>query len=251
MDKYTLKTAFRKSFLHVVWRIEADTSEGLLAVETRDKDSGAPLFSAFDYRTGDMFIHEKPYGDRNWTLAGTTMRKLIMRAYGANSPDGAGIACMDIDNGALLWEQFNYTLLRVDHSQLTVRHRNFAGGYEQYLDPTTGNLTPINTSPNKPTGPAIVLPQRYHGGVPGLLANFAIYGDVFHCQIGDKHVWAFHEATGSVFRVRLVITDGLVLLADKVILRDLPGITPELFFVIGQHLFTVGNNKQEIVSYLV
>ena len=251
MDKYTLKTAFKKSFLGIVWRIEADTSENLLAVETRDKDSGTPSFSAFDCRTGATLTHEKPYGDRNWALGGTTGRKLIIRAYGANSPDGAGIACIDADSGNLLWEQFNYTLLHVGHQQLTVRHRNFAGGYEQYLDAVTGNLTLVNTSADKPTGPDIVLPQRYDGEAPEFLANYTIHGDIFQCQIGAKRAWAFHEASGTAYRVRLVITSGLTISADRIILRELAGMTLELFFVIGRYLFTVGNNKREIVSYLV
>lgn len=251
MDKYTLKTAYQKSFLGIVWRMEADTTEHLLAVETRDKDSGAPAFSVFDYRTGTTLIHEKTYGDRNWTLAGTARRKLIIRAYGSNSPDGAGIACMDADHGTINWEQFNYTLLHVDRQQVAVRHRNFAGGYEQYLDIDTGNLTPFNTSASKPTGPEIVLPQQYSGNAPEVLDGFTIHGDIFHCPIGSKETWAFHEKTESGYRVRLVITSGLAVLADRIILSDLTAITPELFFVIGSHLFFIGNNKREIVSYLV
>lgn len=251
MDKYTLKTVFKKSFLGVVWRMEADTATNLLAVETRDKDTGRPAFSAFNYQTGDAYIHEKPYGDRNWALAGIADRKLIVRAFGQNSPDGAGIACIDADSGELVWEQFNYVLLHVGSQQLTVRHRNFAGGYEQYLDPASGNLTQFNKTAGKPTGADIVLPQRYEHGVPELLAGYAIHGDLFYCQIGPKHLWAFHEATQEAYRVRLVITSDLTLLADPVILSELTRMTPELFFMIGQQLFIVSNNKREIVSYLV
>ena len=251
MDKYTLKTAFKKSFLGMVWRIEADTAENLLAVETRDKDTGQPAFSAFDYRTATSFVHEKPYGDRNWALAGVTGRKLIARAFGQNSPEGAGIACIDADSGELLWEQFNYVLLRVSNQQLTVRHRTFAGGYEQYLDPTTGNLTQFNKIADKPNGADIVLPQRYERGVPELLAGYAIHGDLFYGQIGSRQVWAFHEVTREAYQVRLVITSDLTLLADRVILPELTRMTPELFFVIGQQLFIISDNKREIVSYLV
>src|SRR5690606_1753669 len=96
MDKYTLKTAFKKSFLGVVWRIEVDTTAQLLAIETRDPESGRPAFSVVDYLSGTSFIHEKPYGDRNWALAGVANRKLVVKAFGQNSPNGTGIACIDI-----------------------------------------------------------------------------------------------------------------------------------------------------------
>ena len=251
MDKYTLKTAFKKSFLGIVWRIEVDTAENLIAVETRNQDSGAPAFSTFDYRTGRSFIQEQPYGDRNWTLAGTADRKLIIRAYGTSSPEGAGIACMDAQSGVVLWEQFSYNLIHVAPTQIAVRHRNFAAGYEQYLDIQTGNLTPFNTSADKPTEPKLVLPQQYNGDLPEVLENFKVHGDIFYSSIGTKKAWAFHEKEEAGYRVRLVITSGITLLSDQVILSGLPALTWELFFVIGQHLFFIGNNKREIVSYLV
>lgn len=235
----------------MVWRIEADTAANLLAVETRDAVTGHPAFSAFDSRTGVSFIHEKPYGDRNWALAGTADGKLIVRAFGQNSPDGAGIACLDAHTGDLLWEQFNYVLVHVGDRQLTVRHRAFAGAYEQHLDLATGNLTKFNKTADKPTGPDIVLPRRYEHGIPELLAGYAVYGDLFYCQIGAKQLWAFHEATQQTYRVRLVISSGLTLLADQVILTKLAKMTPELFFMIGQQLFIISHNKREIVSYLV
>lgn len=251
MDKYTLKTAFKKSFLGIVWRIEADTANNILAIETRDEATGNPSFSVFDYTTGTSLVHERPYGDRNWALAGTTDRKLIVRAFGHNSPDSAGIACIDATTGELLWEQFNYMLVGIGDQQLTVRHRNFASGYEQYIDIHTGNLTQADQPTDKPAGLAIVLPQRHIGNVPALLANYEIHGDIFCCPIGSKQVWAFHEVTHQKYRVRLVISNGLNVLSDEVVLTNLAHMIPELFFAIDRQLFLVSDNKREIVSYLV
>ncbi len=251
MDKYTLKTAFKKSFSGMVWRIQADTDTHLLAVETRDQETGHPAFSAFDSHTGTSLIHEQPYGDRHWALAGMAHRKLVVKAFGQNSPDGAGVACIDIDRGALIWEQFNYVLVQVGNHQLTVRHRNFAGGYEQHLDAATGNLTPFNKTAAKPTAADIVIPQRYELGIPECLAGYPVHGDLFYAGIGAKQVWAFHEAVQEAYRVRLVITNGLTVLADPVILPELARMTPELFFMIGQQVFIISDNKREIVSYLV
>lgn len=235
----------------MVWRIEVDTAARLLAVETRDKETGQPSFSAFDYQSGASFIDEKPYGNRNWVLAGIADSKLIAKAFGQNSPDGAGIACIDIASGDLLWEQFNYVLMHVGNQQLTVRHRNFAGGYEQYLDPTTGNLTQFNKNAGKPTEADIVLPRRYENNLPECLAGYPVYGDLFYCQIGPKRLWAFHEAMQGGYRVRMVITNGLTVLADQIVLPELTKMTPELFFMIGQQVFIISDNKQEIVAYLV
>jgi len=251
MDKYTLKTAFRKSFLGVVWRIEADTTTGILALETRDPDTGSPSFSAIEYKTGISCVNEKPYGDRNWSLAGILGGKLILRAWGQNTPEGAGIACMDAKSGAILWEQFNYTLVSVHNQLIVVRHRNFASGYEQYLNPIDGHLTEKNNTLTKPQGPDIVLPQRYVGNMPPFLEHYAIKGDLLYCHVEDRTIWAFHEATDLTYRIRLIVSSGLEMLTDTIMISDLPKAAPELFFVIGRQLFFIGDNKREIVAYLV
>ncbi|MGK6352925.1 DUF4905 domain-containing protein [Parapedobacter sp. DT-150] len=250
MDKYTLKTVFQKRFLGLVWRMEVDTAGQVLAVETRDKD-GIPSFSAFAYTSGASLIHELPYGDRNWTLAGIADHKLILRAFGDDSPNSAGIACIDATTGEVLWEQFQYTLLAVGERQLRVRHRSVAGGYEQYVDLATGNLTQFNNWGDKPMPPDMVLPQRYVGDIPAVLAGYPVHGDLFYCQIGPKGIWAFHEIDEDRYRVRLVISTGLTVLADEIVLSGLAKMAPELFFMIGQQLFLIGDNKREIVSYLV
>lgn len=251
MDKYTLKTAFRKSFLGVVWRIEADTASSILAVETRNADTGIPSFSTIGYDTGMPLVDEKPYGDRTWSLAGIIDGKLILRAWGQNTPEGAGIACIDATTGDIRWEQFNYTLVALENRQLVVRHRNFAAGYEQRLNPADGNLTQINNSANKPYGAEIVLPQRYVGDTPLFLENYALQGTLFFCHIKDRTVWAFHEADNHAYRIKLIVSHGLKVLSDEVVVSGLSKMAPELFFTINDQLFFIGDNKREIVSYLV
>src|SRR5690606_27368344 len=103
----------------------------------------------------------------------------------------------------------------------------------------------------KPTEADIVLPQRYGHGLPECLAGYPVHGDLFYCQIGPKQLWAFHEARQGSYRVRMVITSGLTVLADQIILPELAKMTPELFFMIGQQVFIISDNKREIVSYLV
>ncbi len=251
MDKYTLKTAFRKSFFGVVWRIEADPAAGILAIETREPDTGIPSFSAIEYHTGVSSVDEKRYGDRNWSLAGVVDGKLILRAWGQNTPEGAGVVCMDASTGNVLWEQFNYTLISLENRQLIVRHRNFASGYEQYLNPRDGSLAEKNNLPNKPTGSEIVLPQRHVGDMPLFLENFDVKGELLFCRVGDRTVWAFHEAEDRTYRIRLVVSRGLKILTDRVMVSDLPKMAPELFFMINDYLFFIGDNKREIVAYLV
>ncbi|WP_257656733.1 DUF4905 domain-containing protein [Parapedobacter lycopersici] len=253
MDKYKLKTAFQKSFLGLIWRIEVDTRSGLMAVETRDVASGGPRFSVFQYASGNAWLEEFPYGDRNWTLAGIVNGLLLLRAYGAQSPDSAGIACINAADGEILWEQFNYTLLAVQGDTLLVRHRNFSAGYEEHLQVTDG--TPLRQRPvqlqDMPSGEALRIPQPYTGEYPGFLAHFAIHGDLHYCNTGSYQVWAFHETAGPGYRIRLAVSDISGLIDERIVITGLTKMIPELFFMIGSQIFLIGDNKQEIVSYLL
>ena len=251
MGKYTLKTAFKKTFSGIIWRIEVGMPTGILAIETRDQDTGNPSFSTIEYTTGQSGITEKQYGDRNWSLAGVIDSLLILRAWVQNTPEGAGIACIDATTGDLLWEQFNYTLVAVTDRQIVVRHRNFVGGYEQFLNPYDGNLSSKDNLANHLMRPEIVLPTPYTDPPPSFLDHYNIAGDLFSCLIDDRTVWAFHEAIENTYQIRLIVSHGLNVLTDNLAITGLPKMTPELFFAIRNQLFLIGNNKREIISYLV
>lgn len=253
MDKYKLKTAFQKSFLGLIWRMEVDTRSGLMAVETRDAASGKPHFSVFRYSSGNTCLAEFPYGDRNWTLAGIINGLLLLRAYGAQSPDSAGIACINATDGEIMWEQFNYTLLAIQGDTLLARHRNFSAGYEEHLQVTDG--TPLRQQPtqqqDQPSGEPLRIPHPYTGKYPDFLAHYAIHGDLHYCKAGSYEVWAFHETAGPGYRIRLAVSDTSGLIDERIVITGLTKMIPELFFMIGSQIFLIGDNKQEIVSYLL
>lgn len=253
MDKYTLKTVFRTSFSGVVWRIEADTLRGLMAVETRETDSGKPLFSVFAYVSGQSHFHEISYGDRHWTLAGIANGRLILRAYGTQSPDSPGIACIDALDGTVVWEQFNYTLLTVMEDALLVRHRNFSTGYETRLQIADGSPMQrgIHTPPTTVPETGLLVPRIYNGETPDFLANYAIEGEIHHCETGAYQLWGFHEKTDQTYRIRLVVSHASEIAGNIIAITGLTKMIPELFFMIGRQIFLIGNNKREIVSYLL
>lgn len=251
MDKYTLKNIFKKSFVGVVWRMEADTANGLFAVETRQVDGGTAAYSVIRYETGEFLLHEIAYGDRNWTLVGFVEGRILLRALGTDTPMAPGITCLDAYSGRVIWEQFNYVWLGLDGGEVIARHRNFAGGYEQRLDVHSGQIEQKRNIPNKPTAPPIVLPELHYGQSPAFLAKYSIYSDLVCCRVADKVVWGFHEKMGQHYQIRLVISNDIRVLADPIVLSGLERMIPELFFMIGSHLFMIGNNKREIIAYLV
>lgn len=251
MDKYTLKTVFEKSFLGQIWRIEVDENSKLLAIETRSIENGKPFFSALDYLSGECPIDELAYGDKLWTLAGICEDKLLLKSYSEKSPEGAGICCLSAVSGAILWEKFNYTFLSIDTTQVLVRPAQFRSGYEISLSIENGEPTSKKIPSTKPSVNRIVIPQPYNMVFPDYIIHHNPIGSLYHHQVGEKEIWAFHVKNNNKLDVKLLISQGFMMLAEQTIMCNLEKMTPEIFFMIGQQLFFIDSNKRKIVSYLV
>ena len=251
MDKYTLKTIFERSFSGVIWRIEADTTGKMLAIESRALGDGIPAFSAIRYADGQMLAEERPYGGRQWTLAGIADGCILVRAFGEREPNAPGIACLSATTGEVRWERFNHTFIAMDGGAVRARPRHIASGYDTYLSVRDG--TPQGKpllSANPATQAAIELPAQ-SSVTDGISASYAVEGAVHRLAFGDKEARAFHVADGDGFAVKLIISQQLLVLEERTIMRGMAKMSPEIFFAIGRQLFFIDGNKEKIVSYLV
>ncbi len=252
MDKYTLKTIFQKSFSGLIWRIEADTSHGTLAIESRDPGSGIPYFSVIGYADGQIYAFEQQYGDRSWTLAGINNGYVLLRVFGQQEPNGSGIACLCARTGVLLWEKFNYVFISLDEHAIRARPQHISGGYQTHLSYKDGNpLTDLPASEVRPLTPEIAIPEHVTAETAGIVLNHTIVGPIHHHRFGERDAWAFHTPQGDVFNVELRVTQQGKILESKIIISGLTKLLPEIFFAINRQLFFIDSNKQKIVSYLV
>jgi len=252
MDKYTLKTIFERSFSGVIWRIEADTAAKTLAIESRSPDDGLPTFSVVRYTDGHSLVHERAYGDRQWTLAGIAEDCILLRAIGQSQPSAPGIACLSSTSGETRWENFSHTFVAMHGGCIQARPRHIASGYYAYLAIRTGQ--PVDSSPSatkKPDQPEILLPSPTIDLPEAIVESYPIVGTALHFPFGDKDGWAFHIAQDDGYAVNLIITQERAILQARTLMTGLEKMIPEIFFVIGRQLFFIAGNKQEIVSYLV
>lgn len=252
MDKYTLKTIFAKSFSGLIWRMDADTAQGVLAIESRDTASGVPSFSAIDYRDGRILMLEKAYGGRNWTLAAVGDGCIVLRAFGEREPQGSGIACFSAQTGKLLWEKFNYTFLAVTAEAISARPHHIASGYITHLSFHDGEPVELITKDKDTPPPSeIVMPIPADTMPVTITANYPVEGPAYYHDFGDKEAWAFHVPDAGEYTVELLIMDGGTILDKRTLITGLKKMTPEVFFLIKRQLFFIDGNKQKIVSYLV
>lgn len=251
MDKYTLKTIFEKSFSGLIWRMEADTDDGVIALETRNPSTGIPLFSAIRYGDGRTLMSEQAYGDRHWTLAAVDRGHLLLRAFGKQEPDGPGIACLSVEDGELLWEKFNYTFIGFEKSAVVARPHRIRNGFNTYLSLHDGEPTAQHTlAESKPAGSKIVIPKLVEGNAIKDL-GYEVVGPVHHHDFGDLAIHAFHEKKADKIEVTMLLMERGMIRQARTLMSGLTKMTPEIFFIIDRQLFFIDGNKQKIVSYLV
>ena len=53
-----LQSSLREKFSSVIWKVELDESEDLVAIETRDKNTHSAAFSSFNYADGTCYFKE-------------------------------------------------------------------------------------------------------------------------------------------------------------------------------------------------
>lgn len=253
MDKYTLNSGILKNFLRPIWRIEVDPAYHLMAVESRAVREGAFFITVMDYSSGYCFLDEQQLTlpDIHWVLAGIRSGIVVVRRMFPTSPLDAGICCFEAKTGELLWERYDLILDDLVGDWLGVRQRNWAFGQGSWVSIHDGQASEKFPPPNKPSVSDIVIPMVYLGNVPAVLHGYLWVGELWHAKCAANEVWAFHEDENGRYRIRMLITNGVGLVHDEIILSDLDKMLPEIFFIVGNRVFFVGDNKRDLISYLV
>jgi len=67
----------------------------------------------------------------------------------------------------------------------------------------------------------------------------------------DKFLWTYHRQEKDKYQLILCIADESNILHTEIMMEDMPKMIPQPYFQIGNQLFLLSYNKQEIVSYLL
>lgn len=252
--KYMLNSAFSNLFSGIVWRIKLDEENKLIAVETRDPDSGIPEFSVIYYPTGQRRIDQLRYGDRWWTIAGIQKNHLLLQALHEHGPQAAGLVAIHCDTGQPAWEAFQYRLLSLTTNGALVNHRVLSGSTGDLLEITSGKVIASGLRMSDVNHPAVsvVIPQPYERQAPDWFSMYVTEGPFFYTPYRDADIWAFHEPDNSGgYAVRLIILSGESVLHNGVLLEKLPKILLEPFFIVDDQLFCITHNNRGIASYFI
>lgn len=251
--KYTLKQTLSEKFGGIIWKIETDNKEPIIAVETRYLETHTAVFSAFNFVTGESLFREL-HIEGNWNRGLDRITKGIIFLHGytaASGPEHKGITALSL-KGQILWEQFNKTLYDVSEEGLVVYNPLLQPRSFQLLDPFTGETLQPQMKIFDPVKRNIVAPEFIHGEqLASLYPYETISGPISHASFKGKHCYSFHLKNGSTYTQKLVVYQENTKMHDEILEEDIQKLNPEAFFIEHDHLFCIRNKKQEIVSYLL
>lgn len=245
--------AFSHIYDGTIWKMDIHEAAGLLAIEWRDQN-GLPYFSVIHYPSGRLLSDYIQYGDRWWTLAAISDDLLLVQHYPqANQGQTQALVAIDIHSKQVLWEQFNVQLVELVDDGIAVKQR-FATGNNTValLAPSSGDVIKHKVT----LAELHPLTRNLRAPAPSQKTPFpsltkTLVGPYFFLEIDDKELWAYHEQHNGTLRLMLAVIQNGQILANRCIIDQLEHLLPEVFFMIGQQMFFVRNNKREIVSYFV
>ena len=249
MTKYTFSKLFSQDFPFIIWKIVADPLAGRLGIELREPERTLPVFYSLDFQ-GNIIHQAIEVATKEWTLDAIRKDKLILKKVGDYQPVKEGVLVLD-NQGNSLFNSEEHILLHTHQNYLELRHRSFQSGFEQYVDLTDFRMSSQKPSLAMPDEPAIEMPIPYYGELPDYLKAVTRADGIWLSRWADKFIWTYHRKEKENYALILCLADESELLYSTVLLEDMPKMIPQPYFQIGNQIFLLSYNKQEIVSYLL
>ncbi len=251
MANHTISKAFNFIFTYPIWRIEIDTENKLIAVETRNPDDTLPYFNVITFE-GIYVLRDFKAIAKEWVLGGIQCKKLILKKIAHNSPIDAGIQVIDCYNPQQQETWFHYTFINMVDQGLLIRPKVIAEGLQLFLNLQTMLIESKNENSIKPYASALVYPIIYNGEIPLFLKDFPIDGEIWINRVNDHFIWVFYEKDkDNCYQIRLVQSTKEKITATTLAVSKLELKFFNIYFLIHEQIFLLTDNKREFVSYLV
>jgi len=253
MDKYTLKPSLSETFKSIIWKIETDDTESVIAIETRNSSDRISHYSAYNYSTGECLFKEVTVEDSwHWGLDRVHQGIVFLHSYVHEShPEHKGIIALN-NKGNIAWQQFNKTLYDVTDEGLMIYNPKIQPKSFELIAAADGSKISGNTKEFTPVQRNIVVPDILSDSalVKNLLPENVVE-PIFYKKFNDKVILVYHVRNKNLFSQQLAVyQDGNLVLRDN-LASDIQKLNPEAFFIERNHMFCIRSNKQQFVSYLV
>jgi len=249
MTKYTINKVFERNFQFPIWKMEVDTVNNLLAVESRNQTDTLPYFSIIDFE-GLTHIDHMAAEAKEWTLEGVQGDYLILKRFGDYSPIQAGIQIIHIPSRTVLCTHLEYIIKEVYTEYIVARHRLIPSGIDYLIHIPTGNLM-VQHIPLVYCVRDINYPVPYQGQVPKFMQTIDFTDQLWLQPHRDLFLWSYHTIQSSKYALNLSISTKTELLDSKIMLNDLDKLIPQPYFTVKDYIFILSGDKMKISTYLV
>lgn len=249
MTKYTINKVFEKAFHSNIWKIEVDSKQALIAIETRDLGSTIASFHIFNFQ-GEPIMTPCIAESKEWTLDSIQNAKLILKRVGEHTPIQEGIKIIDIYTNKEIFQSYEYILLDVFCEYIHARHRSILTG-ESYLIAIKSGEIKISKNLNLEICLNKIQYPVTYPHTPSFLMEEQITGPLWLCKLEEQYLWCYHQENQQEFNLVLALSNLNQLLAKQVVLIAMDKMIPQPYFKIENQVFLMSFNKREIISYLV
>lgn len=251
MANQTIEKVFNILFTYPIWRVEVDTENRLIAVETRNPADTLPHFHVITH-DGDYVLRDFQAIAKEWVLAGIQCGKMILKKISSTSPIDAGVQVVDCYDSSEQQTWFNYILVELIEGGLLVRPKMIEQGVQLFLDLKTLSLADKKEQLVKPFDNQVVYPIIYHGQLPHFLTDYTPDGDVWINALNDYFIWAFYEKNkDNRYQIRIAKSTRETLVDAVIAVGPLAAKFFNIHFLVNKQIFLLTDNKREFVSYLV
>jgi len=247
-----LKQVFSEKFKGLIWKIGIHQKNGFIAVESRQLESRNVAFSVLDLQTGEIFFKERTYLESmNLNLAYTGQDNLILTANEhTESPESKGLISINILNGKILWERYNFTFNQASSTGLQVYDpKIYPRKYAWINHLNAENI--IEQENNIIENSNLSFPTLFESyALPDFVNHELIIGKISVLMYNGQYIASFHQKNENNLQQRVVVYQDDRIFLDDIIIDGIQKLQPESFFIVNNRLLYI-RNKNEIVSYFV
>ncbi|EOR96074.1 hypothetical protein ADIARSV_0718 [Arcticibacter svalbardensis MN12-7] len=251
--KYTLKPSLQEKFKGIIWKIETNNINGVIAIETRSSDNKEAFYSAFNFKTGEKLFKEITVEDSwHWSLDKAYNDFVYLHGYiSEKSPEHKGIVALN-HHGTIAWTAYNKTLETVAEEGLIIYNPTFQQKELELADAATGKIVQNKLSHYTPLNREMYFPETLEDVLlfPAEIEG-TLVGPVSYISYNEKDCYSFHCTKDAVTSQVLLIKKDHNTLHKEILEDNISKLNPEPFFIEENHLFCIRNNKREIVTYFV
>ncbi|MEX8548419.1 MAG: DUF4905 domain-containing protein [Mucilaginibacter sp.] len=243
-----LKVIIDQPFSGLIWKLETDTENDLIYIETRNEKEHSAGFSSLNLKTGKLNFSEL-VSEEKWLVGLSGGRKGILFLHGYLSdqtPEHKAIIALNGETGKQLWTNYNLSLETFTQQGLLAADQRFQSKRLVLLDEKTGNVkTGIDLNDLADDVQPIQIPQMLLLPPQNLAALIAgtITGGISCFNYNPYLIISLHTQKNEGYLQQLFVVENEAIIYQDLLNEQIQKLQPEAFVVIKNYLVYIKNKS--------